>query len=621
MTALDSPPDLRRLPLVLEPAEGESIHSWLTRWAANTECPPGVLATHLGLPRREGWTAGVRVICYGIVVSKAHCAKAATAAGLEPDAVEAMHLQRFDRTALDLTCLDWTDERTVPAAARSQWFIPYSSRACPACLRDRPGVWPVWWRLGHAACCPVHRLLLVDACPDCGIPLTRGYRGHARGLSVSRVPDITRCGNHTPHGPCERILSTIPTRRVDESIAEFQTILLTAAQRRHGLPDGEDQLVALAGEMVEPAVWFAALHDITAVAMATLSAPLPKSRADGDSTGLEELQAALDAIGSRLPQLGALGARYRGGPPTAGCALAAMRLSAGAMSSSTRNGFIDALLPLREAAERACWLRGHDPLRGQPPTGVVRAALAAAPRRSGRVVSALRSATHTEVLSSDLSARARIAAVPQLLPLELYERLASLLPGTAPLTGRRFGSLASARMLGASSWKDSADLLELVTPAQAVQVSDVVTRRIASPPAFWDGVAGCVDTLVASGVDYRERERTHAALHEIPEGPWQALCRRHGVMATRPRARHAAAWVWETVAGGHPYESPAFNAVRSTSITHASVVDGYRRFIHTTPPQLLADLTSWSALMPGAGQVGPLNSPVQNPRSGGQVPS
>ncbi|MGN9846199.1 TniQ family protein [Nonomuraea sp. H19] len=75
-----------------------------------------------------------------------------------------------------------------------EWARFFGSRACPKCLTASAGAWQLRWKLGWAAVCPTHRMLLVDHCPRCRIQLRRGPAGQPRRLSRSRMPAPMRCG-------------------------------------------------------------------------------------------------------------------------------------------------------------------------------------------------------------------------------------------------------------------------------------------------------------------------------------------------------------------------------------------------------------------------------------------
>lgn len=265
----------RRLALCLPPEQGESLASWLTRVAFDTGTPAGVLAVALGLPLRPQWTAGARVRWFGALIDHQVCSDAATASGVHPDRIRALHLQVFDGSALDLSALSMQDESGTAAAAQWQWMLLSASRACPLCLAERPGYWPLWWRLAYAASCPTHGCYLVDACPTCGIPLTRGYWHGARALSLVDVPDPTLCGNYLAGGRCPQRLSLIPTQPASPSLLNMQQLVnsllaLAAPSATPHVTGGEvatprPSVLSIAGTPVTITRWFAVLRDVAAL--------------------------------------------------------------------------------------------------------------------------------------------------------------------------------------------------------------------------------------------------------------------------------------------------------------------------------------------------------------------
>lgn len=582
--------DSRRLPLVLPPLGDECLQSWLLRLSADVDCPPGLLAQRLNLPRRPAWTGGVRVVCFGVVIPERHAAHVANVAGLTTAQVKAMHVQRYDGTAVDLATIDWTDERTMAATSRGQWFIPYSSRLCPACLKDRPGVWPVWWRLGHAAACPKHRTVLVDVCPDCSIPFGRGYRGHPRGLSVARVLDPNLCGNHTTHGPCDRVLASVEERPALDTVVEVQSMILTNLNG-HGDPG---RLVQIGGAPATVPDWFGVLHDLAAVLMATLiHSPVAASLTQ--ELDVEDLLGALNQPGD-ASTLSALGTRYRSAPPSADAASAVFRILNPALQSTSETELRAALQPLATAYHETVRTRGHDPLRQRPLSGSLATALASADRpRTGRIVSAALAGAPVAAEGrwrrtlSETPRPGSATRIPQLMPPSLYEHTRLLLPGTAHLTGRRFAVLAAARLDGAPTWAASARALHL-DEHTAVRVADVVGRRISDPDHFWQTIRSTTQALITEDVDYRHRERLLSDVTAIPPSTWADACNDHGITYTPQRGKHAAAWIWQSVVMGNPYESPAITSNWATPTTRQSKVEGYRRFIAAAPTELLDDL-------------------------------
>ncbi|WP_373310908.1 TniQ family protein [Streptomyces alanosinicus] len=169
------------------PAPGEAFPSWLHCVAADWQIPPGRAAQVLGLECQPGYRAA-RPMWFGVSLTQRSLQGLMTATGLDERALGAMQLSRYADTALEFFGRELPDQPREVASLRRphrEWALTTSSRACPNCLAALP-VWPVWWRLGIAAVCPEHRVLLVDVCSwwtcaasatDAWAPATPAIRG------------------------------------------------------------------------------------------------------------------------------------------------------------------------------------------------------------------------------------------------------------------------------------------------------------------------------------------------------------------------------------------------------------------------------------------------------------
>ena len=83
-----------------------------------------------------------------------------------------------------------------------RWVLPILSHGtkrrgfgmqfCPACLaEDAVPYFRKQWRLALYTYCPIHRVLLYDACPACGVPVCYFRRDFGRELT--QAPDIAHC--------------------------------------------------------------------------------------------------------------------------------------------------------------------------------------------------------------------------------------------------------------------------------------------------------------------------------------------------------------------------------------------------------------------------------------------
>lgn len=592
-----------RLPLIAEPEAGEGFCSWLNRAAVHSGCPPGTLARAIGLPLRVGWSDGARVAMLGVILPTHSAQRVAAATGLEVDELKGMHLQRYDGAAVSLAGLKERDERTLARLARLQWILAFASRACPACLSERPGVWPLWWRLASAAVCPDHKVVLLDRCPTCAVPFQRGSVGKVRGLSCSTIPALDRCGSRTKHGTCSQHLPSMPTTGASAvAVTAQRTVLKMLALSGHpsAVLDPPDTQVGRAAHDsgVDDAPigeGFRRLYDTCALILAAGGWPTRFGAAAASSDDVEG--AALTGEWERLASLRRGGLAYRAAPRTAALGATLLRLALPALTATTHDELASALQPWAIAYHAQCRQRRHDPLRAQPLRGAVKAAVNRSRPVTFRMIDPARRRLDLNDTSDGARTRPALTVehrfIPQLLPIQAYnEHIVGFLPGTAPTTGRLFAALSAMRLAGASSWRCAALNLG-VPPRNAIQTADVISRRVRTPDAYWDHVQTALDELLTQRRDYHFAHAQLAELSTIPAPIWHALAAEHGWVATAQRAQHAAAWVWAEVTSADWRDSPA-HRTRSSRACQESRREGYRRFVLHSPPGLREALLDWT---------------------------
>ncbi len=155
------------------------------------------------------------------------------ATGLAAECFEAMCLSWFTGTVLDLSGLDLTEESTAASVLSREWVLARASRACPCCLSENGGVWPLWWQLGVAAACPRHAVLLVDRCPRCGQRLQRGAPGQSGSLLRNGVAGPLVCGKagapgsrRGRHEPCGQRMDSLATTAASAELVAVQREVL-----------------------------------------------------------------------------------------------------------------------------------------------------------------------------------------------------------------------------------------------------------------------------------------------------------------------------------------------------------------------------------------------------------
>ncbi|MEV7889283.1 TniQ family protein [Streptomyces sp. NPDC002817] len=117
--------------------------------------------------------------------------------------------------------------------------LPSRSRACPACLRENGGRWPLRWRLVWSFACARHRVYLLGACRGCG----KGLHQFVPGPT-----DAVVCGQYLTHQvghPCPRVVAHMrPARLSDEHLLGCQRRLNRIVEQPHH-PGAQDILQSL----------------------------------------------------------------------------------------------------------------------------------------------------------------------------------------------------------------------------------------------------------------------------------------------------------------------------------------------------------------------------------------
>lgn len=574
----------RRVPVRLAPADGESLRSWLLRFADRLELPPGVVADWVGLSAREDPAAAVSA-WRGVRLTGPVRAAVSAATGLDRRRVDQMLLAVYDGTALDLTGFDPSAPASLRAVALREWALFQGTRVCPRCLAE-DGVRRLWWRLSLAAVCPIHHCLLLDVCPDCGLPVDSGNARGSAGLSRVAVADPRTCAARTRRGVCPAMLSQAATPQAAGLVAVQQKILAAAAGRP--LPVGGVQLTA--------AGWFLTVRNLAGIVRYCATPTDVVAAPDACRAAFAELAGARDR--AERGTANRAWPSYLTAPanaPLAGYLIAAITP---ALEADSHSALEDALMPLAADYER---------MRSRRPGGFLPATL---PHPAGGIWRRHTSGgrTFTELArphalarrtgqcrpSPDPSASDDVRFVPDKIPEGMYNiHVVSYLPCTAMATGCRFASLAAARLTGASSWPDAARQLGL-DPARAARTCDVVSRRITDPVGFWEAIAELTRILVdgPQPIDYRRRRRVLAAVTMLPPPVWDEVASEHQLVMTATRRRNAAAWLWEQWAGGDYRESPAMRA--AATVKPASARELFRRFSNDLSPLLGSGLLAWA---------------------------
>jgi hypothetical protein len=190
---------LSLLPVHLKPNEDELLSSWMVRLAIAHGVNPDTLYSSL-VPSRHQFPNYVDEIDDNLIFFVLE-----KVTGVARDRIEATTLTPRRN---NLTKYHSAGNRT-PQAMPYQWIMPVSSRHlpyqvfglqyCPICLsEDKAAYFRRMWRFAFVTLCIEHRVLLLDRCARCSLPID--YRRNAtvarqkRRRSIFTMTNCYSCG-------------------------------------------------------------------------------------------------------------------------------------------------------------------------------------------------------------------------------------------------------------------------------------------------------------------------------------------------------------------------------------------------------------------------------------------
>lgn len=524
---------MRTLALRLSPIEGESLRGYLGRYAAGFGFAPGEVAAAFGLTGEHRFD--------GLRLTPAQAERAARASGIAPEVLRAMTLERHAGAAFSLTGAGGGSR--LPRSVLSQEVSVFSSKACPACLREH-GTWLLRWQLGWSLLCTRHHALLISACPACGGRIGPPRRVRWPSDERGELRDPCACRGREGERLCR------------ERLIEAQAVglagdrdLLAAQVRLDAVLDGEVR-PRLAGEEVDPLSW---LHDLHALALLLRGYPefvaaRPRSlkrEAARQRDARARLLLSPAVLASVLPE--------------------AMRLADLPDEDTLVDGLRE-VLERRRRADGATLPKLHRQLRS--PSG----RLAAALRLAAQTASFAHVSTRMGIdplahrRPADLDPRLEARHVPQLFWAADYERALKPLfdfDDVSPWFGRRFCSALLARMLAPLDWRGAVRHLELPGNHRhgGYQTTLWKLRREGRAEELVARIKAAANEHAACGlIDYGERRRQLSDWEGIDPECWlylQPVPRPERWRVDPPKRRaHASIWLWCELTSGHERAAP-----------------------------------------------------------------
>ncbi len=538
----------RRIPINVDPADGEALDSWLEALAHRTQTSWGELLTAVGLqPSTVHWIPRWML---NLTPEQSRTLSVATAH--DPAVLPAMTLAHFEGRAF----------ASIPAKGRLTTSFPWGPRAgsryCPRCLAETGGRWSLTWRLGWTFACLKHRCLLADTCPACDT------RTRYRPLPSAIIPTPSRC-----EAPAHN-----RTRRVDRCDAD-----LTAAQtlafgdEHHRVLKAQRRInEIIAADIIDTGVYAHApqqpaevLADIRAIAIRVLTYATPAE--------LEPVIGAdlLDTYRRDHPQLPANSSRSP---------VRALSHQAPTAASVTAAGAVAALHCLDQedvqtAGQSLRWLitamharNAKTHLTNQPWTGgICGAAQLAAIGPTLKPSDQLRYRTATSWPGPPRRKLVDISRTADRLPTALWHNVALrfAVPGCHL---RQIRPALSVAVLQVDAKTSLMPLTRSIgSPITEHGVSRVLQILSKHPdwPDISRGIHTLADQLAESDVpiDYSRRRRLDYSTL-LPDDTWLRICRETGATSRGPaRAAVARYYLQERVSGGHVDDDAITPALRT----------------------------------------------------------
>lgn len=512
------PADVARLPVTIAPAAGEAIDGFLERLAAVN----GI--THPNLTRRLQ-TGHASTAFLTVAPDPQTASNLAALAVLDTAAISAATLSGMP--GIDTTGLEPRDRASWRIFASRGWPPESGTALCPSCFRA-DGLWRLAWRHPWVTTCARHRRRLVGTCPACGLR----FRSHRTPMRAVDLPHEI-CGN--PDGSrgqnCHQRLADLDADPAPDAVL--------ATQRRVDAALNGDRVTVL-GQALEPDAYLGEVKTLT-VLMLHLAT----------QSGAEEWVAWANAARVDRCRSGAgRGARWGLAPPED------LTLRGDAL------GAADAILTqpdLETAAEVLHPWTELTPACNDGQLGWLADHTSMTPTLSRLVMSATAARRRlSTLLDHDAPGRLPVAAIPQVLPADLYAHRLSEMLDVRQQTGRLFASLCLARRYArARTWSEAATGLGLpaetgIKTARACS-GDVLVR----PDAFVNAIDDVAAHLDAD-IDHRVRES--AVRHLARRSGWyRQWARRHHPGSHATSRSYASTWLWTEYAHGHVDVSPGWH--------------------------------------------------------------
>jgi len=572
-----------RLPRVTAIGDDESWRSWIERSAAAYPVPVGAFLTTLRVPGWDYSTAGVST-GWGVALDDDTIRCVAFSTGFDQAAVRQMLLTSL-HGPVDWSGFDPANPRTLQAVASREPFQVKASNLCPFCLAGSDGtegVWQLRWHLRSYVACPQHRVMLIQDCPACAVPLRVGRSGRRIPAAPNKVPAPANCSNLVL--PVDGLVGSRRRTRCGHDLTAVAAEAVPA-----GDPLLTDQQAWLdryqafrSGHWADdlaPLDWFSAVSALVCLSVYALE---PGDLATAVPSVLDRFAEHCSQRAARRPD-GTVAWSHV--PSDTRLAAAGMSYAV-AVVTAPADDRTEKLALLAERTSRRVRDRnsGYDSVRTgwRLPAALSpswRAALADhQPSFSARIAW-----DHDDRRYSHLT----IDHIPAVCPT--LEPFVGLIPGTSDQYRAIWLSLCLTRILN-PTWTWAACNQALGNSPELVGCADFVTKKVRRAGHDTAVLSACRELLdawdaAAARGDHPNYGHARRSLTTFTISPaeWTTIRASAGRVATQGgHRREAAGWAWADATGSHGYQSPPLLAAEQAGVPRDSLRELYRRFVNQT---------------------------------------
>lgn len=451
--------------------------------------------------------------------------------GLTQAALRGATLARFDGgLPLDLTGFERQGSSSFRTLSARGWFPLHGTQACLMCIAET-GMWDLRWRLPYLTTCVDHGCYLVPTCNGCGrrfryrnhtlLRRTRSIeKGHCGNQTGARTQCIYRVSDNPVHAATPEALATTA-----DVLAAFDGAYCDVYGQRTASPD-----------------YLAGLRSLTVlmIHIATLSAPEHAVWAE-----VIRDEAARRRTEHRGPRWGIR-------PPDDPWARGEVLAEANALLSCADVG--------TAAAKLSAWL-AHIPSTQIGPAGWIKNRSPNSSLVNELVEQTLweRQSTSRRLAANTGDTGLPDSAIPQVIPLEMYQDTLGTVIVARPDTGRRFASLCLAKLNAPGrTWSRAAEVLGQ-PPETGRRIPKAVTHKMTATVAELSPLLASIRDGLIDGPNYRDLESVVRDLAAEPESWFPAWA--HAQTPTRRPGTlpYAITWLWTAVALGDLDMSPAWS--------------------------------------------------------------